>query len=443
MREAGLPVIRLPRLTDELAARLLDLLAPELPPRVRARVLAESAGNPLALTELPDAIRDLDGPEPVIELTDRLERAFTGRAIALSPRSRTALLVAALDENGSLAELLAACGVLLGDTADPGIFGQAVDAGLVEADRTEVRFGHPLMRSAIPASAGPEELRRAHQALADVLRDHPDRRAWHRAGTATGPDEDVAADLERAAERARYRAGAAAGVAAMEQAAKLSPRPADRADRLPRAAGLAVEAGRRETAERLVLDARACELSDRQRATARWLPSGFDDGVRENTSRVTELAELASSISDDGQAEPAMRILWGAAMRCFWSEPGPVARQALLAVADRLSAREGDPRAVAINAYVAPFERGAQVLDELRSLAATAGADPEVNRYLGSASLQIGAFGIAARFSAASVPGLRALGQLGVLPRALAVEAWCWARLGGLASATAAAAEAA
>ncbi|NBH05317.1 LuxR family transcriptional regulator, partial [Amycolatopsis sp. SID8362] len=158
-----------------------------------------------------------------------------------------------------------------------------------------------------------------------------------------------------------------------------------------------------------------------RRATASRLLSEFEDGVREDPARVAELAGVARSVAADGQHDAAMRILWSAAMRCFWTEPGPQARQALLDVADLLPVPDDDPRIVAVTAYVAPFERGEAVLKHLRALAARTGADPEVDRYLGSAALQVGAFDLAARFSAAAAPGLRAQGRLGLLPRALAV----------------------
>jgi ATP/maltotriose-dependent transcriptional regulator MalT len=110
-------------------------------------------------------------------------------------------------------------------------------------------------------------------------------------------------------------------------------------------------------------------------------------------------------------------------------------------VADRLLPADEDPRRVAVTAYVAPFERGAAVLHSLRRLVRVAGADPEVDRFLGSAALQIGAFDLAATFSAAAAPGFRADGRLGLLARALAVQAWSLVRLGDLATAAPCAAE--
>ncbi|MEV6877176.1 AAA family ATPase [Amycolatopsis sp. NPDC051128] len=474
LRDAGLAPIVLGRLSAEAAAELLDAVAPRLAPAVRTRLLAEAAGHPLALTELPSAMTGLDGLDPVLPLTERLERTFTVRAASLPAPTRTALLVAALNETTSLAETLAATGALLATgtdpehpgalgagadsvrefaaaahpggfapatAADPEILAPAVDARLIELSAGAVTFRHPLMRSAIPAAAAFAERRQAHLALAGTLRDQPDRRAWHQAAATAGPDEDVAAELERTAERARHRGGAAAAIAALEQAARLTEEPDPRTDRLLRAAELAVESGRRETAERLVRAARPAD--PRRRAVASRLLSEFEDGVREDPARVAELAGVAGSVAADGQDDAAMRILWSAAMRCFWTEPGDAARRALLAVADRLPVPDDDPRVVAVTAYVAPFERGDVVLARLRELAGATGADPEVDRYLGSAALQVGAFDLAARFSAAAAPGLRAQGRLGLLPRALAVQAWSRARLGDLTGAAPAAAEAA
>ncbi|MET8998524.1 AAA family ATPase [Amycolatopsis sp. NPDC004169] len=511
--EAGLVPMPLDRLAPDTAAELLDAVAPRLAPAVRTRLLAEAAGLPLALTELPSAVAEFDGVDPVLPLTERLERTFTARVAGLPEATRTALLVAALNETTSLTETLAATGKLLGGgglaslsgggaeallgagepssllgagsgallgagaveagepssrseagaaaqpsrtspgagqavlrppppmCADPAVLAPAVEARLIELSAGAVTFRHPLMRSAIPAAATPLDRRNAHLALVEALGGQPDRRAWHRAAATAGPDETVAAELERAAERARFRGGAAAAIAALEQAARLSAHADHRTDRLLLAAELAVESGRRETAERLV---HAADPADpRRRATAGRVLSEFEDGVREDPARVAELARTAASVAADGQHDAALRILWSAAMRCFWSEPGPEARRALLDVADRLPVPGDDPRIVAVTAYVAPFERGEAVLTHLRTLVARTGADPEVDRYLGSAALQVGAFDLAARFSAAAAPGLRAQGRLGLLPRALAVQAWSRVRLGDLAGAVPAAAEAA
>ncbi|MEV6628742.1 AAA family ATPase, partial [Amycolatopsis sp. NPDC051114] len=427
--DAGLAPMVLDRLGADEAADLLDAVAPHLAPAVRTRLLTEAAGHPLALTELPLGLADFDGLDPVLPLTERLERTFTARVTGLPAATRMALLVAALNETTALAEtLVATAWVLRTDTVEPEIFTPAVEARLVELSAGAVTFRHPLMRSAIPAAATPAERRRAHLALVEALRDQPDRRAWHQAAATAGPDEIVAGELDRAAERARYRGGAGAAIAALEQAARLSEQPGHRTERLLKAAELAVESGRRETAERLVRAANP--VGKQHRATASRLLSEFEDGVREDPARVAELAVTAEAVAAEGETAAALRILWSAAMRCFWTEPGGAARKALLDVADRLPVADDDPRVVAVTAYVAPFERGDLVLRRLKKLAGETGADPEVDRYLGSAALQVGAFDLAARFSAAAAPGLRAQGRLGLLPRALAVQAWSRVRLG-------------
>ncbi|MFJ8814769.1 ATP-binding protein [Amycolatopsis thermoflava] len=443
LQDAGLTPMPVERLSDEDAAGLLDSVAPDLARPAREQVLALAAGNPLALAELPAAVAGAGVLDPVLPLSDRLERAFTARVSDLPAPTRTALLVAALGQSDSIAETLSATGLVRQDTVEVDVLAPAVDAGLVDVAVGAVTFRHPLMRSAIPAAATLAERRQAHLALAATLVAHPDRRAWHQAAATTSADEAVAGELDDVAERARRRGAATAAIAAVEQAARLSERPDRRAVRLLRAAELAGDCGRRETVERLVREAQTLELTPRQQATAAWLLSAFEDGVREDITRVAELGELASQVADDGHPEVAVRVLWSTAMRCFWSEPGPETRRALLAVSDRLPLPDDDPRQVAIAAYVAPFDRGESVLAGLRTLAGSAGADSAADRYLGSAALQVGAFDLAARFSAAAAPGLRAQGLLGLLPRALAVQAWSRTRLGDLATAVPIAAEAA
>lgn len=435
LADAALTALRLDPLPTPDAAALLTLTAPDLPEAERARILTEARGNPLALIELPSAGRDAHGGP----LTERLERAFLARGATLPGPTRTALLVTALAAGGTVTETLAATTVLTGSPAGRDLLTPAVDARLIDLDGDTVTFRHPLIRSALLAAAPEPERRQAHRALAESVTD-PDRRGGHRAAAAAGPDDEVAADLEALADRARHRSGA---VAALERAAALSVDTDARARRLLRAAETAVDAGRRDTAERLLRTARALPLTADQEATASWVLTGFDDGVREDPSRITELADLATAVAASGHRDAAARILWGAAMRCFWSDPGQATLDTLLAVADALPVPADDPRLVAVTAYVAPFTRGAPVIARLRALAATTGADPEVDRFLGSAALQVGAFDLAAHFAGAAAPGLRDSGRLGLLPRALSVQAWSLARLGDLTGAAPAAAEAA
>ncbi|MEV6770328.1 AAA family ATPase [Nocardia sp. NPDC051030] len=440
LHDTGLTVMRLGPLLDDDANALLDTIAPNLPAPLRHRVLTEAHGNPLALAELPMAAADLTETAPALPLTERLERAFSARGSALPGPTRSALLVAALNDGDSAAETLTATGILLDTRVTSEVLEPAVAARLIGAGSGTVTFRHPLVRSALVAAATAEERRGAHQALAETLGEFPDRQVWHRAAGTSGADENVAAALEDAAERSRHRGGA---IAALERAAALSTTPVRRADRLLRAAELAVDSGHRETVERLVDTARMLPLTAGQEATAKWVLSGFEDGMRDNPAHIGELAALAASVATDGFPDAGLRILWAAASRCFWSEPGPDIRRAVLSVADTFGIPDGDPAKLAIDSIVAPFERGEQVLGHLRVLATSTGRDTDVDHFLSSAAYQVGAFDLAAHFSAAATPGFRAAGQLGLLTRALAIQAWSLARLGDLTAAAPIAAEAA
>jgi DNA-binding CsgD family transcriptional regulator len=444
LRDAALPSMTVSRLSGDAAAALLDAVAPELGPALRQRLLAEAAGNPLALTELPKAVRVLSGVpgSGPLPLTERLERAFTARVSQLPADTRTMLPIAALNDSAATAETLGAAALILGADAGVTALEPAATAQLIELGAGTITFRHPLMRSAIAQATSPEERRRAHTALAQVLDGQADRCAWHRAAATAGTDENVAGELDAAADRAQRRGVVTAAIAALEQAARLSSVPARRTERLLRAADLAVESGRRDVVGRVLGEVATLELSAQQRARVAWIQGGFDDGMRDDAIGALELARLAESVAADGDVELAVRILWSAALRCFWAEPGQEARRHIETVADELFTDERDPRLLAILAYAVPVERGSTVVDGLTHLAGQQAAGPREERFLGTAALLVGAFDVAARLSAASLSGLRAQGRLGLLARARAAQAWSSTRLGDLGVAIPAAEEA-
>ncbi|MEV1004944.1 AAA family ATPase [Nonomuraea sp. NPDC050202] len=258
---SGLQEMRLGRLDDAAAAKLLTEQAIDLAPQVRDRVLLEAQGNPLALVELPATFspqqRSGEQPPPgagtgPMAPSGRVLDAFRDRLSALPDKTRTLMLVAAADDTGRLEVVLEAArrlGASVADTAP------AEAARLLHIDDGRLVFRHPLARSAAYQQAPLADRLAAHRALAGALEgraDDLDRRAWHLASAATGPDEHAAAALVLSAEQARMRGGYAAVAAAYERAAQLSPAPADRAHRMLSAARAAADAGHHAEAHHLV-----------------------------------------------------------------------------------------------------------------------------------------------------------------------------------------------
>jgi DNA-binding CsgD family transcriptional regulator len=263
---AGMPELVVDGLAEGDARALLDsLLAGPLDVQVRDRIVAETRGNPLALLELPHRLTLAGG----FGLPDALARSgrvedTVRRLTPLPPPTRRLLLVAAAEPTGDPLLVWRAAGEL-GidfDAAPP-----AVAAGLVEFG-SQVRFCHPLVRSAVYGAAQPEERRSVHRALADsiVAGVDPDRRAWHRAQAAQALDEDVAAELEHSAARAQARGGLAAAAAFLERAAGLTPRPARRAERALDAAEAKLGAGDFAAALDMLAAAEAAPLDELRRA---------------------------------------------------------------------------------------------------------------------------------------------------------------------------------
>ncbi|MEU7872885.1 AAA family ATPase [Dactylosporangium sp. NPDC049140] len=243
----GLPELRVEGLSDADARELLGSVLPgPVDARVRDRIVAETRGNPLALLELPRGLTPAElafgfGGRSTTPLVNRVEEGFQRRIAALPADTRTLLLTAAVEPVGDVLLLWRAVERLsVGlDAAAP-----AEAAGLIEIG-TRVRFRHPLVRSASWRTAEPTELRAVHRALAEVTdpQQDPDRRAWHRAHAALGPDEEVAAELEQSADRAMARGGRAAAAAFLTRAAELTPDPAERTGRILAAAEARFAAG--------------------------------------------------------------------------------------------------------------------------------------------------------------------------------------------------------
>ena len=267
---AGLPELVVEGLGEGDARALLDsALAGPLDERVRDQIVAETQGNPLALLELPrgltmDELAGGFGLPGAAALTGRIEESFRRQLDALSPEAQRLLQLAAAEPSGDPILVWRAAG-RLGIPLQAGV--AAADAGLAEFG-LRVRFRHPLLRSAAYRSASVRDRQELHGALAEVTdpQADPDRRAWHRAQAAAGPDEDVAAELEHSAGRAQARGGLAAAGAFLERSVLLTVDPARRAERALAAAQANLRAGAFDKALELLVTAEAGTLDEFQSA---------------------------------------------------------------------------------------------------------------------------------------------------------------------------------
>jgi DNA-binding CsgD family transcriptional regulator len=319
----GLPELSLLGLGEDDARALLATVVPgRIDERVRDRIVAETRGNPLALLELPRGMSaaELAGgfavPAPA-GLSDGIEEGFRRRLGVLPADTRRLLQLAAADPVGEPLLVWQAAARL---GIQPAAATPAVDAGLFEI-APQVRFCHPLMRSAAYRSASPAERSAAHAALAEATDPEldPDRRAWHRAQAASGPDEPVAEELERSAARAQARGGIAAAAAFLESAAALTPDHAERARRLLAAARAKRDAGALEAAPRLLSAVESGPLSELQAAEIEHLRGqiAFDqrrvgEAARLLVSAAKRLEPLDAELARSTHLEALGAAIWAA-----------------------------------------------------------------------------------------------------------------------------------
>jgi DNA-binding CsgD family transcriptional regulator len=266
----GLPEFVIEGLAPNDARQLLDATIPgPLDERVKARILGEAGGNPLALIELPHGLTPAElaggfGLPAGGPLASRMEHTFLQRVQALPRETQRLLLTAAAEPLGDVSLLWrAARGLGIGDAAG----GPAEAAGLIELGAS-VRFIHPLVRSAVYRGADPAERRDAHRALAEATdaEADPDRRAWHRAHATVTPDEAVAAEMTRSADRARARGGQAAAAAFLQRATELTPDPDVRIERALAAAQAKLDVADLASASELLTAAGLGPVDPLQRA---------------------------------------------------------------------------------------------------------------------------------------------------------------------------------
>jgi DNA-binding CsgD family transcriptional regulator len=299
----------------------------KLDERVRDRLIAEMGGNPLALLELPRGLTatQLAGGFGLLEargLLGKIEQSFVRRITPLPEDTRLLLLVAAAEPVGD--PLLLWCAAERLGIA-PAAVGAAEAAALLAVGE-RVTFRHPLVRSAVYGSAAVEDRRAVHLALAEVTDREvdPDRRAWHLAAAATGPDEDVAVELERSAGRAQARGGVAAAAAFLKRSVALTLDPGRRAERCLAAAQAHLQAGAFDEALRLLASAEVASLDDLGRARVELLRGqiAFATSPGDEASALLLKAARQLESLDPALARETYLDAWGAAM--FGGETGRV-----------------------------------------------------------------------------------------------------------------------
>jgi DNA-binding CsgD family transcriptional regulator len=347
---AGLPELVLEGLREEDARALLDSVLPgPLDVRVRDRILAETHGNPLAMLELPRGLTpaELGGGffAGTVRLSRSIEESFRRRLDSLPTETRRLVLVAAAEPVGEpLLVWRAAERLGIGvQAATP-----AAEAGLLEFG-ARVLFRHPLVRSVAYRSAPVQDRQDVHRALAEVTDPEldPDRRAWHRAHAAPGPDEEVAVELERLASRAQARGGLAAAAAFLERAAMLTRDPARGAQRLLAAARAKRDAGAFDAALGLLVAVEAAPLDpvqaielQRLRGQIAMMQRRGTDAARLLLDAARRLEPLNADLARETYLEALAAAIWAAGL----GSPGELLEVAKAARA--APPRPGSPRAV-------------------------------------------------------------------------------------------------
>ena len=447
---SGLSVLQIGGLDPASAAALVDEHGDGLTPAARSRILTEACGNPLGLIELAAAYlaappADGQSGSTTLALTGRLRRAFEGQVRRLPADAQTMLLIAASESSGDLGVLLTAASMLGVGTAAMEPAEQARLIGI--ADGT-VRFRHPLVRAAVYQGATLSQRLAVHRALAIALRNPADagRRAWHVAAAATGPDEEVAAELERTAAEARGRGGYAEAAAAYERAVQLGTDPGAQAGRLASAAEARAEIGDFNRSRNLATRAAAQTADPIVAARVADVRARADVAQGRLAAAHRQLVDGAARIADLDPLRAARMLTY--AMHVAWlpgdralvadtagqlkAEAGAVAElaplvQLMLCVAGQAAGRPTDDALPRLAELVAEAQR-------------TRAGDPYDLMMIALAALVTGRTAEARELLGALVADARGQGRIGWLPTLLTCLAQALAldgrHCGALASAT-------
>jgi DNA-binding CsgD family transcriptional regulator len=348
---AGLPALEISGLKDaDARALLLESVVGPIDAAVCDQIIVESHGNPLALLELPrNQSANLAGgfglPD-VRPVADKIEQSYVRRLLLLPSDTRMLLLAAAAEPLGDPA-LLQRCLQTLG--IDSIAAEAAADAGLLRI-RGRVEFTHPLARSAAYRAAVAYDRQRVHRALAKAMNPDvdPDRRAWHLARATTGPDDDVAEELERSAGRAQSRGGLAAAAAFLARASELTGDLSRRAELALAAAQAHLKAGEVNAARGILDHFPDAAVDDLQLARIEEFRGRMDAAAtpgREAPRRLLQAARRIESLDLPLARETYLHAWWAAVLAGQFAVPGgdlPTVSAAALAVPPAVNPRACD-----------------------------------------------------------------------------------------------------
>jgi DNA-binding CsgD family transcriptional regulator len=272
-------------------------------------------------------------------------------------------------------------------------------------------------------SATAAQRRNGHLLLAEVVAD-PDRRAWHRAKSVLGADEGAAEDLEAVAARAQDRGATATALGALEFAASLTPEESDRARRLLAAAELAFQLGDRPAVGRLLDAAATLQLTSHDVARMTWLREIFNDGNPGDPDAVARLVAVAREAAARGDSSLSLNLLQGAALRCWWADPGVEAKTLVVEAVEQIAGDDLDPRALEILALTAPMDAAGRIATRVREAALIDSGDPSRTQLLAFAAYAAGDIAQSIELMDRASPTLRVQGRLGLLAQLLVVRAW-------------------
>jgi DNA-binding CsgD family transcriptional regulator len=425
--ERDFPELLLPPLSTADASRLLSEQPRAPHGRGREQVLAQAAGNPMALIELSRAIAADPAAgrrwaaEP-LPLTERLTAIMAAQFGALPQSARAALLLVAAADGPDLT----AAGIP-GLTA--GTLAPAERAGLIKVGRLGPQFTHPLARAAVYHAVPFAERAAAHLRIAAALRDQPDRHAWHLAAAALEPDERVASLLAETATQAQQRGGAASAALALERAAELSLREQDQARRLLAAAQLALAAGQADWVQELATRVLSVTSDPGLRVAARryigW-------ALVWSNRNADALATLISVAAEAAARQPV--IAWeaiGLASTVAYQSGIPSGRRAVLSALDRLDdpaqlaadwpVGHADEQRVWIRASTDPFGKRTETVPYLHRVAR--GSVTDLAK-IGAAGWLLDETELAVRLLREALGRLRAPGVRGGSGAALSALQW-------------------